>query len=68
MNLKTINEYSKQEKYEQKQAKKKRKEKKKVKKNSEQKQRDTEKRRIKSRPKTNVAYYCIIFEYLKLLL
>ena len=33
--------------------------------NFKQKQRDTEKRRIKSRPKTNVACYSILFEYLK---
>ena len=51
INLKTINEFSKEGKYKQKQAKKGFK---KVR-NFKQKQRDTEKRRIKSRPKTNVA-------------
>ena len=63
INLKTINEFSREGKYKQKQAKKGFK---KVR-NFKQKQRDTEKRRIKSRPKTNVACYCSLFGYLKVL-
>ena len=63
IDMKTINEFSKEGKYKQKQAKKGFK---KVR-NFKQKQRDTEKRRIKSRPKTKIACYSILFEYLKAL-